>query len=82
MLFKDEIIYCDLTKHRLATSDSKGGCSVYDGVGGGIGGGDDSTIGSNSQGCGSGYFSNASASTPIASASTYKKRKTTVDNFF
>ena len=27
------------------------------------------------QGCGSGYFSNASASTPIASASTNKKRK-------
>ena len=27
------------------------------------------------QGCGSGYFSNASASTPIASASTNKKQK-------
>ena len=32
------------------------------------------TVSSN-QGCGSGYFSNASASTPIASASTNKKRK-------
>ena len=30
------------------------------------------------QGCGSGYFSNASASTPIASASTNKKRPFTI----